>query len=368
MSPLLESLQPESLRHRDMELCSGCGRLISDRYIMRVGELYYHEQCLVCNLCGTSLHHTCFIRDSKLYCRIDYERVYVKKCLSCGDPIGPSELVMKAAVDSVFHLRCFLCVVCGVRLQKGDQYVVKQGQLFCRPDYEKEVEMFQGYAQGESGLEEGPGGPRSTDGRRGPKRPRTILTTQQRRAFKASFELSPKPCRKVRETLAKDTGLSVRIVQVWFQNQRAKIKKMQKKHRLDQKNNNNGKEMDLEEKSDKLKDDDHSSQGGTQTYLGGDSCSDTEGLAQDYSRVKEERDREEAAFYRNMMAEQQGVIVQQYLAQQEGGGGKCDSGFGYPGSGYESYFLQQGLNPIDRLYSMQNSYFCASGGSPVMDQ
>ena len=29
------------------------------------------------------------------------------------------------------------------------------------------------------------------------KRPRTILTTQQRRAFKASFELSAKPCRKV---------------------------------------------------------------------------------------------------------------------------------------------------------------------------
>lgn len=55
---------------------------------------------------------------------------------------------------------------------------------------------------------------RSHDGRRGPKRPRTILTTQQRRAFKASFEVSPKPCRKVRETLAKDTGLSVRIVQV----------------------------------------------------------------------------------------------------------------------------------------------------------
>lgn len=55
---------------------------------------------------------------------------------------------------------------------------------------------------------------RSHDGRRGPKRPRTILTTQQRRAFKASFEVSPKPCRKVRETLAKETGLSVRIVQV----------------------------------------------------------------------------------------------------------------------------------------------------------
>lgn len=53
------------------------------------------------------------------------------------------------AVDNVFHLKCFICVVCGVRLQKGDQYVIKQSQLFCRPDYEKEVEMFQGYNYGE---------------------------------------------------------------------------------------------------------------------------------------------------------------------------------------------------------------------------
>ena len=70
---------------------------------------------------------------------------------------------------------------------------------------------------------------RPRDGRRGPKRPRTILTSLQRRQFKASFEISPKPCRKVREALAKDTGLSVRVVQVWFQNQRAKMKKLQRK-------------------------------------------------------------------------------------------------------------------------------------------
>ena len=43
------------------------------------------------------------------------------------------------------------------------------------------------------------GGGRPRDGRRGPKRPRTILTAAQRRQFKASFEISPKPCRKVRE-------------------------------------------------------------------------------------------------------------------------------------------------------------------------
>lgn len=49
--------------------------------------------------------------------------------------------------DSVFHLKCFACVVCGGLLKKGEQYVVKQGQLFCLLDYEKEVEMLQGYGK-----------------------------------------------------------------------------------------------------------------------------------------------------------------------------------------------------------------------------
>lgn len=48
------------------------------------------------------------------------------------------------------------------------------------------------------------------------------------------------------------------IVQVWFQNQRAKMKKMQKKARLDAKNNNNKDGDCVDEKPDKIKDDDHS--------------------------------------------------------------------------------------------------------------
>jgi len=49
----------------------------------------------------------------------------------------------------------------------------------------------------------------------------------------------------VREALAKETGLSVRVVQVWFQNQRAKMKKLQRKAKQ---------EADQKSSSDKDKD------------------------------------------------------------------------------------------------------------------
>ncbi|CAG7828677.1 unnamed protein product, partial [Allacma fusca] len=99
---------------------------------------------------------------------------------------------------------------------------------------------------------------RPRDGRRGPKRPRTILTSAQRRQFKASFEISPKPCRKVREALAKDTGLSVRVVQVWFQNQRAKMKKLQRKAKQD--TDSKGDKDSSKDKEEKHKSDTSSSE------------------------------------------------------------------------------------------------------------
>lgn len=55
-------------------LCGTCCRPICDRYIMRVADAYYHERCLQCTSCSMRLMHSCFSRNGKLYCRIDYER------------------------------------------------------------------------------------------------------------------------------------------------------------------------------------------------------------------------------------------------------------------------------------------------------
>ena len=66
------------------------------------------------------------------------------------------------------------------------------------------------------------------DGVDGNKRPRTTITARQMEVLKEAYKNSPKPARHVREQLAQDTGLDMRVVQVWFQNRRAKEKRLKK--------------------------------------------------------------------------------------------------------------------------------------------
>ncbi|XKL63911.1 hypothetical protein PGB90_006275 [Kerria lacca] len=54
--------------------CSACSNPISDRYIMRITEEFYHESCLLCCICSIRLAQTCYIRDQKFYCKYDYDR------------------------------------------------------------------------------------------------------------------------------------------------------------------------------------------------------------------------------------------------------------------------------------------------------
>lgn len=164
-------------------------------------------------------------------------RLFATKCSGCLEKISPTEFVMRA-LESVYHLNCFCCCVCERQLCKGDEFVLKEGQLLCKSDYEREKDLLRSVSpeMSDSGenttlacplvcslktddikmcvsadksededvdvkQEKGAGGQGkgSDDGKdpRRPKRPRTILTTQQRRAFKASFEVSSKPCRSL---------------------------------------------------------------------------------------------------------------------------------------------------------------------------
>ncbi|KAK2713274.1 LIM/homeobox protein LMX-1.2-like isoform X2 [Artemia franciscana] len=316
----------ETLSEYSFTICQACGRNINDRYIMRIGECSFHEECVVCSVCSNSLSQSCFFKQGRLYCRIDYDRIFSCRCGRCGDQIMPQELVMRAG-SLPFHLDCFMCTACGRALRRGDQFVLRGGQLICRADLERELLLL--HQASPDGLHDDEDGLRSRDGRRGPKRPRTILTSSQRRQFKASFEISPKPCRKVREALARETGLSVRVVQVWFQNQRAKMKKLQRKAKLEA-DRNSSKSSDPDSLKSEKNDDFPSSP--VDSFCGSDLSLDESSGFEDYEGPTSGPDQLISSTSPSACA----AASQSHPLQSN---------------------YQQHLNPIDKLYSMQNSYF-----------
>ncbi|KAL9989494.1 hypothetical protein ACROYT_G004053 [Oculina patagonica] len=241
---------------RKMSVCTGCQEPIEDRFVMKVMDEPWHESCLQCCICRNTLSRSCFSKDRKLYCRTDYEKMYGTKCSGCKTTIPANEFVMRA-LGNVYHIQCFVCTMCGHRLEKGQEFALKDNKLYCKDDYGKlpskgssnsspphkpqqeNVVNNSFKTEKETKTEKGDNsdsddssvlGDDENDDKKGPKRPRTILTSQQRKIFKSAFEISSKPCRKVREELSRETGLSVRVVQVWFQNQRAKIKKLARRN------------------------------------------------------------------------------------------------------------------------------------------
>jgi hypothetical protein len=56
--------------------------------------------------------------------------------------------------------------------------------------------------------------------------PRTTIKAKQLEMLKSAFSSTPKPTRHIREQLAQETGLNMRVIQVWFQNRRSKERRM----------------------------------------------------------------------------------------------------------------------------------------------
>ncbi|CAD6189116.1 unnamed protein product [Caenorhabditis auriculariae] len=150
-------------------------------------------------------------------------KLFGKRCRRCMRTLGSMDIVQRC-MNLTYHSHCFTCYYCNSPFNKGDEYHAIDGEIFCPHDYHH-VQQLQSGEHVVNLYED----THHESSRKTPKRPRTILNAQQRRQFKSAFEKSAKPCRKVREQLAKETGLSVRVVQVWFQNQRAKMKKMNRK-------------------------------------------------------------------------------------------------------------------------------------------
>lgn len=75
------------------------------------------------------------------------------------------------------------------------------------------------------GLKSGEKPPRRTSADQKTPRIRTVLTEQQLQTLRSVYQTNPRPDALLKEQLCELTGLSPRVIRVWFQNRRCKDKK-----------------------------------------------------------------------------------------------------------------------------------------------
>ncbi|XP_026879561.1 LIM/homeobox protein Lhx1b [Electrophorus electricus] len=233
--------------------CAGCDRPILDRFLLNVLDRAWHAKCVQCCDCKCNLTEKCFSREGRLYCKTDFLRRYGTKCGGCAQVISPNDLVRKAR-SKVFHLNCFTCIMCNKQLSTGEElYILDEYKFVCKEDYlsnnnGKDTNLLSITTCSDPSLspdsqdphedckdsETGHLSDKETCGNEndeqnlGAKRrgPRTTIKAKQLETLKAAFAATPKPTRHIREQLAQETGLNMRVIQVWFQNRRSKERRM----------------------------------------------------------------------------------------------------------------------------------------------
>ncbi|XP_051894253.1 insulin gene enhancer protein ISL-1-like [Pristis pectinata] len=218
--------------------CVGCSKHITDPYILKVyPDLEWHAACLRCVECNQNLDEscTCFFREGKIYCKIDYFRKFSVRCAQCQAGLLSSDLVLRAR-GLTYHQQCFCCVACNRQLLPGDEFRLRLDGPYCIQD---------GGLPDTSSHQEGPlSSPADTGNlylsekfkayqstRHAAKHPdkitrvRTVLNEQQLLTLRTCYAANPRPDALMKQQLIEMTGLSSRVIRVWFQNKRCKDKK-----------------------------------------------------------------------------------------------------------------------------------------------
>ncbi|XP_054899320.1 LIM/homeobox protein Lhx1-like [Poeciliopsis prolifica] len=232
--------------------CADCEKPILDRFLLKVLDRPWHIKCVQCCECKCSLTEKCFSRDGRLYCKNDFFRRFGTKCGGCSQGILPSDLVRRAK-SKVFHLNCFTCMMCNKQLSTGEElYILDEFKFVCKEDYQnnngKDTILLSVTTCSDPSLspdsqdprddgKDSEGGHASDKEACGPdndeqsavgkrRGPRTTIKAKQLETLKAAFAATPKPTRHIREQLSRETGLNMRVIQVWFQNRRSKERRM----------------------------------------------------------------------------------------------------------------------------------------------
>uniref|UniRef100_UPI003AB05F80 LIM/homeobox protein Awh-like n=1 Tax=Centroberyx gerrardi TaxID=166262 RepID=UPI003AB05F80 len=232
---------PAALSAQEPMMCAGCGEQVCDRFFLLAAGRVWHGVCLRCSQCHCELqtHPSLYWRDGNIYCQQDYCRMFgVGQCARCSQPIPSSAMVMRSG-ELTFHPHCFSCQECDIKLMPGNLYCMQGPNLYCQSHYHDNGSVPPSHdPHPKPDLKDGEGEesvsspePRSDDraaggrARRRTKRIRTCFRSEQLRALESYFAQKHNPDGKDWTCLAHKTGLPKRVLQVWFQNARAKLRR-----------------------------------------------------------------------------------------------------------------------------------------------
>ncbi|XP_021947721.1 LIM/homeobox protein Lhx9 [Folsomia candida] len=235
--------------------CARCTNLInSNDLVMKVRDFVYHVDCFVCTICQRTFNRgdhfrmqNTDLRSADLYCRLHYDVIEncniseesnpppepynstsksnsntnkrgrpPKKKLSSGVPD-----ILKESASSMSYFHPVKPPNLG--LSNVGTMSAEFNQIMDSP--------MNGFNMSSMSHRELPPGisPVGVDGTPNPhqkgKRMRTTFKHNQLRVMKSYFEMNPNPDTKDLKQLSQKTGLCKRVLQVWFQNSRAKSRR-----------------------------------------------------------------------------------------------------------------------------------------------
>jgi len=89
--------------------CFSCKEIIAKGAHVKAGELYFHKDHFLCEICHIPPGSTYMEKDKKIYCQKDYLDRFGQKCESCHQPLLGKFVNLK---EKNYHKECFVCCDC----------------------------------------------------------------------------------------------------------------------------------------------------------------------------------------------------------------------------------------------------------------
>ncbi|XP_051800017.1 actin-binding LIM protein 2 isoform X4 [Acanthochromis polyacanthus] len=128
-SPLEQQKQKQKQGGGGPIPCQNCRKPCKGE-ALRVQNKHFHIKCFVCKVCGSELAQGgFFVRQGEYICTLDYQRLYGTRCFSCQDFIE-GEVV--SALGKTYHPRCFVCASCKQPFPAGDRVTFNGKECICQ--------------------------------------------------------------------------------------------------------------------------------------------------------------------------------------------------------------------------------------------